>query len=164
MKFNIPIIRGTIARRVLVNYRVDPEILARHLPAPFRPKLVNGFGIAGICLIRLEKMRPRFAPESMGAASENAAHRIAVEWVLNGQTKEGVFIPVRYTNSKFNAFVGGRMFPGVHQRATFWTAESQNRVKVEVSGINDRPSRRTSDERPSACICLRTLGGCITFL
>ena len=73
----IPVIRGLIDRRVLVNYRVDPEVLGKQLPAPFRPQLVRGYGIAGICLIRLKQIRPRFLPALCGIASENAAHRVA---------------------------------------------------------------------------------------
>jgi hypothetical protein len=33
---------GRIARRLLVNYRVDPDAIAPLLPAPFRPALVDG--------------------------------------------------------------------------------------------------------------------------
>ena len=76
----IPIIRGIIDRRILANYHVDPDVMARILPPPFRPKLVNGYAIGGICLIRLKGLRPRFFPFPLGIQSENAAHRIAVEW------------------------------------------------------------------------------------
>ena len=62
----IPVIRGVIDRRILVNYRVDAAVLARLLPAPFRPKLVNGAGMAGVCLIRLRDIRPRFLPRWLG--------------------------------------------------------------------------------------------------
>jgi hypothetical protein len=34
----IHVIQGIIDRRILVNYRVDPEVLARILPQPFQPK------------------------------------------------------------------------------------------------------------------------------
>src|SRR5688572_13695007 len=98
----IPVIQGTIDRRILINFRVDPEILARLVPAPFRPKLVNGAGMAGVCLIRLKQVRPRFLPSFLGISSENAAHRIAVEWEVEGKTKEGVYIPRRDTSSWFN--------------------------------------------------------------
>ena len=47
----IPVIRGVIDRRILVNYRADPDVLARVVPEPFRPKLINGAGMAGVCLI-----------------------------------------------------------------------------------------------------------------
>ena len=50
----IPVIRGVIDRRILVNYRVDPDALSRLLPEPFQPQFVNGVGIGGICLIRLK--------------------------------------------------------------------------------------------------------------
>jgi Uncharacterized conserved protein (COG2071) len=89
----IPVIRGIIDRRILVNFKVDAGVLSRFLPAPFRPKLINGAGMAGVCLIRLNHIRPRFLPSFLGISSENAAHRIAVEWDQNGQPKEGVFIP-----------------------------------------------------------------------
>lgn len=49
--------------------------------------------------------------------SENAAHRIAVEWDFEGKTFEDVYIPRRDTNSFFNTLVGGRLFPGIHHRA-----------------------------------------------
>lgn len=54
---NIPVIRGLIDRRILVNYRVDPEALKRILPPQFRPKTIKGVGIAGICLIRLKDIK-----------------------------------------------------------------------------------------------------------
>ena len=44
----IPVIRGLIDRRILVNYRVKPDVLAGLLPKPFRLKLVNGMGMAGV--------------------------------------------------------------------------------------------------------------------
>ncbi|MCH2211116.1 MAG: hypothetical protein MK110_07425 [Fuerstiella sp.] len=72
----LPVIQGVIDRRILVNFRIASDVLAAQLPAPFRPQLVRGFGVAGICLIRLKQIRPRFLPRFAGVASENAAHRI----------------------------------------------------------------------------------------
>ena len=104
----LPVRRGRIARRLLVNFRVDPDVLSRLTPKPFRAKLVRGWGLAGICLIRLEAVRPSGMPAALGIASENAAHRIAVEWSAGGGTShEGVFIPRRDTSSRLNALVGG---------------------------------------------------------
>src|ERR1022692_3805928 len=133
----IPVIRGLIDRRILVNYRVDPGVLARLLPAPFRPKMVNGAGMAGVCLIRLKNIRPRFLPSFLGISSENAAHRIAVEWDQKGGTKEGVFIPRRDTSSWLNTFLGGRLFPGMHPHAAFQVQEKDDRYRVELNS-NDR--------------------------
>lgn len=128
----IPIIRGIIDRRILVNFRVNPEVLTTILPAPFRPKLVNGAGMAGVCLIRLKNIRPRFLPSFLGISSENAAHRIAVEWDVDGETKEGVFIPRRDTSSRLNALLGGRLFPGVHNHGAFQVQEKDEHFRVAL--------------------------------
>ncbi len=141
----LPTIQGIIRRRLLVNFEVDAEIAQRQLPARFRPKLHEGKAIAGICLIRLEHIRPKGWPETVGMSSENGAHRIAVLWDEDGATREGVFIPRRDTNSTFNHLLGGRLFPGEQHSASFEVQESEteislsmkakdNAVAVEVSG------------------------------
>jgi Uncharacterized conserved protein (COG2071) len=135
---HLPIIHGTIARRLLVNYRVDPDVIARILPPPFRPKRVHGFAIAGICLIRLQAIRPRGVPAVLGLTSENAAHRIAVEWEDHGQSREGVYIPRRDTNSRVNTWIGGRLFPGMHHHATFATAETDTRISIAFTSADTR--------------------------
>ena len=127
-----PTVHAVMARRILVNFRVRRDAVAALLPGPFRPKLINGWGMAGICLIRLEDMRPAWLPRVCGVASENAAHRIAVEWTENGRTREGVFIPRRDTNSLLNRVAGGRLFPGVHHPATFLCAENGDQFEVDL--------------------------------
>lgn len=131
----IPKIKGIIDRRILINYQVDKEVLEKYLPEPFKPKLVNGKGIAGICLIRLKDVRPKGFPRQMGISSENGAHRIAVEWTESGKLKEGVFIPRRDTSSRLNALAGGKIFPGIHHFAEFSVKESDG--NYEVSFISD---------------------------
>jgi hypothetical protein len=141
----LPIIQGIIRRRILANFRVDPEIMQCEIPSRFRPKLQNGFAVAGICLIRLEHVRPRSMPEIIGLKSENAAHRVAVIWDEGGVAREGVFISRRDTSSQINHLLGGRIFPGEHHQASFSVTESDSqvsltmkskdtKVKVEITG------------------------------
>jgi hypothetical protein len=115
----LPTIQGVIRRRILANYRVDPEVMQRQLPVRFRPKLHEGYAIAGICLIRLEHIRPKRMPEALGLNSENAAHRVAVLWDEDGVTREGVFIARRDTGSSISHILGGLVFPGEHNKAVF---------------------------------------------
>jgi len=145
----IPVIRGIIDRRILVNYRVDPKVLEKILPAPFRPKLVNGAGMAGVCLIRLKHIRPRYLPSFIGISSENAAHRIAVEWEQDSQQREGVFIPRRDTSSRLNTLVGGKLFPGAHHHATFRVQEQDDRYRL-VLDSDDRQTHVLVEGRASA--------------
>jgi hypothetical protein len=138
---NIPAIKGIIRRRILLNYRVSPEVVQRILPSNFQPKVFNGYAIAGICLIRLEEVRPQGLPAFVGLSSENSAHRIAVEWEgAEGQSQEGVFVPRRDTDSLLNSLAGGRIFPGVHHHSDFSIHDSDGRISLRVksSGMNSR--------------------------
>ena len=129
----LPAISGVIDRRILANYRVDPDCMAAALPSPFRPQLVDGYAIGGICLIRLKRVRPKLLPIPWGIGSENAAHRIAVEWESNDQTMHGVYIPRRDTNSILNSLAGGRVFPGIHHHARFTVVENGDHYSVTMA-------------------------------
>ena len=124
----LPLVRGTIERRLLVNFAMDPEVAGGLVPAPFSPKLVHGHAVAGICLIRLGHVRPARLPASCGVTSENAAHRIAVTW--DEGRSEGVYIPRRDTSSRLNSLAGGRLFPGLQHHAAFEVEESGDRYRV----------------------------------
>ena len=130
--------------------------MARILPAPFRPKLTNGVAIGGICLIRLKAIRPRFIPLPWGIGSENAAHRIAVEWDVDGESQEGVYIPRRDTDSRLNTWAGGTLFPGIHHHAMFTVNESVDHCSV-VMRSDDGDTRvsvsgTVTDQLPSSSV------------
>lgn len=133
----LPTIQGTIRRRILANFRVDPQAMQRQLPSRFRPKLYEGFAVAGICMIRLDHIRPKLMPEIVGISSENAAHRVAVLWDADGSTREGVFISRRDTNSQLNLLLGGRIFPGEHHQASFTVQESDASVKITMKSADE---------------------------
>jgi hypothetical protein len=95
-------------------------------------------GMSGVCLIRLNQIRPRFLPAFLEISSENAAHRIAVEWDEDGEQKQGVFIPRRDTSSMLNTLAGGRLFPGVHHHARFQVKEEGDHFRVAVESDDRR--------------------------
>lgn len=133
----LPTLQGTIRRRILANFRVDPESMQRQLPSRFRPKLYEGFAVAGICMIRLDHIRPKLMPEIIGISSENAAHRVAVLWDEDGKTREGVFISRRDTDSQLNRLLGGRIFPGEHHQAWFNVQESDASVDITMNSADE---------------------------
>lgn len=132
MKTITSTMHGMIDRRMLINFRVRPETACKLLPPFFRPKLVNGWAMAGICLIRLKHIRPHGFPAVCGLSSENAAHRIAVEWDADGVVHEGVNIPRRDTSSLLQVFAGGRLFPGVHHAAAFEVKEDNDEFQLQM--------------------------------
>jgi hypothetical protein len=139
----IPALNGIIQRRMLVNFRASPEVVQALLPAPFRPQLHRGYAIVGVCLIRLARMRPAGAPGFFGLSSENAAHRIAVEWTdESGEQKQGVYVPRRDTNSWINTTVGGRLFPGEQNRAEFRVTDEAGRIDFDMLSCDGSVSIR----------------------
>jgi Uncharacterized conserved protein (COG2071) len=139
----IPTLKGIIKRRLLVNFRADPEIVQRIIPQPFRPKLHRDYSIVGVCLIRLEHIRPAGLPGLIGISSENAAHRIAVEWTDRaGQKREGVFIPRRDTGSFINHLAGGRVFPGEHHSARFDVRDNGTQIEFSMESEDKTVSVR----------------------
>jgi hypothetical protein len=126
-------LNAVIERRLLLNYRADPDVVAAMLPAPFRPQLRGGYAVVGICLLRLGQVRPAGFPGVVGLGSENAAHRFAVRWDGADGSRTGVYIPRRDSASRLNVAIGGRLLPGVHHRAAFDVAERPNRMRVAYS-------------------------------
>ena len=125
-------VRGTIRRRILVNYRVAPDVIARLLPTGFEPKLVGGFAMAGVCLIRLEGQRPSWLPHGVGMSSENVAHRIAVVRRERGAERESVYIPRRDSASRLQHWLGGRVFPGELGSAKFTVHDEGDSIVIAM--------------------------------
>lgn len=162
----VPNVHGLIRRRLLINFRVEPALIQRHLPAPLRPKLHDGYAIAGICLIRLEDLRPKGVPRLLGLSSENAAHRVAVAWEDHGTAREGVYIPRRDTSSLINHLTGGRIFPGEHHRADFHVTDDGEHIEVHMraadGGVQVDVAGDVTQDLPSTSV-FRTLHDASAF-
>jgi len=121
-----------IERRLLVSYGIDPERVGALLPRPFRPQLVNGHAVGGVCFIRMGAIRPAHLPRAAGLTTENVAHRFAVEWDDERGSHTGVYIPRRDTNSRITSALGARIFPGAYHHARFHVAESAHMIRIGV--------------------------------
>ena len=133
----LPKLEGTIARRVLLNFWVDPDVARALVPEPLEPSTQSGYAVAGICLIRLEQLRPKGAPARLGVSSENMAHRIAIRYPTEDGPQDGVFIWRRDTDRAIVALLGGRLFPGVHGHAGFDVSEGPHRLRYRIRTDED---------------------------
>ena len=130
---SISAIRGRIARRVLINLRMKPELAKSFLPAGFEPRIIDGYAIAGICLIRLEQVRLPFMPAAFGAASENAAIRFScVRKDEHGAEHDVVYLARRDTSSPVNAMLGRGCFPAHLHPAKFEVTDNGDDVQIEI--------------------------------
>ncbi len=174
MSIRLPVLAGVIKRRLLINFRAQPEVVQRLLPSPFQPKLHHGQAVVGICLIRLEQIRPSGVPALLGISSENAAHRIAVEWTDSDGRHEGVFVPRRDTGSLLNRIAGGRIFPGEHHGAKFSVSDADGLIDFSMQSLDGSTAVRVvaqEAEQLPASSCFHSLaessaffeGGCVGY-
>jgi hypothetical protein len=156
-RMKLPIIEGIIKRRILINFQLEPDVISKHLPPIFKPKVVQGKSIIGVCLIRLEQIHPKRIPIPLGIFSENAAHRIAVQWNdENGKLCDGVYIFRRDSNSLLNYLLGGRLFPGEHHKAKFIVKDKNQQIDFRMissnPNVNIQFEARYSDQLPKSSI------------
>jgi hypothetical protein len=126
-------LRAQLRRRLLVSYRVDAAIAQALIPDGFRPQLVDGSAVAGVCVIGLQAVRPGWIHRQIGFSTENVAHRVAVEWEEHGDIRTGVYIVERHSSSLLPVLAGGRLFPGVQRRGRFALDESDSRFRVRMT-------------------------------
>ena len=128
----LPVLEGIIARRILVNFRVDPKVVQKLVPPPLEIEQHRGSAVVGVCLIRLECLRPKGIPSTFGVSSENMAHRVAIRYPAEDGIKSGVFVWRRETDQKMVELFGGRLFPGVHGGAKFNVTDNPGSLRMKV--------------------------------
>jgi hypothetical protein len=133
----LPVLNGIIDRRILINYRVKPEVVQALLPSHLEPITVNGYASAGICLLRLKNIGVKYSPSFMRITSENAAHRFLVKYFDGDKLVHGVYIPRRDTDSMLNVMLAGKLFSWPHYTALFEVAEANGIYSVKMRSKDD---------------------------
>ncbi|MEO1450989.1 MAG: DUF2071 domain-containing protein [Bacteroidota bacterium] len=128
----ISTIAGWLTWRIAVNYRVAPHVMREWIPAPFRPKLIEGHALAGLDLIHQKNQRIAGLPKRMGITSYLAVHRVLVEWEEMGMRKTGMFILRRDSSLGVHAWAGGRMYPGLFHRARFKATHEEDAFSLRM--------------------------------
>jgi len=128
-----PGVRGVVERRMLVNYRVDLGKLDTALPGPFRGREVGETrkGIGTVCLTKVEKARPKFAPERAGLSVRSVTHRVPAE--IEGEGRFCAYVPLRGVSSRLCASVGSHALPAEIRCAEFRTEEKEGVRRTSVN-------------------------------
>ena len=93
---------------------------------------LDGRAVGGFCVIGMRSVRPGWLTPPVGIRTENAAHRIAMEWDDGERSRSGVYIFERHSSSLLPVLAGGRLFPGVQRHASFKLEETATRFRVEM--------------------------------
>lgn len=131
-------LRGRMQRRLLLSYRVDEGVARRLIPEPFRPQLVGGSAVGGICMIALAEVRPGWVRPALGVSTQSVALRFAVEWDDGDLVRQGVYVTERHSSGRVPVIGGGRVFPGVQRRARFDVDDGDRRFRVRMTAPDAR--------------------------
>ena len=123
----IPVVRGVIDRILVITGWTRPScrgVCPRRSDPNWSRAAWRGFASSG------SNVRPPCAPSS-GISSENAAHRIAVEWD-DGRERGRRLHPSPRHVVVAQLPVGGRLFPGDHHHARFDVEEHDGHYRVAL--------------------------------
>ena len=123
----LPVLNGIIDRRILINYRINPEVVKSLLPPHLDPLIINGYASGGICLLRLKNIGLKYSLSFSRITSENAAHRFLITYRKGKEIVKGVYIPRRDTDSQLNVLLAGKLFSWPHYPAVFEVEEGNGR-------------------------------------
>jgi hypothetical protein len=126
-------VRTVIDRRLLLTMRIDPSVVHRVLPDGFRPRLVDGSAVGGICFLRLRDLHPAGLAVPW-VVTENVAHRFAIMRDGAEGAIPGVYVPRRDTSSRVAALLGGRLIEGELLHARFEVHDTVSRLCIDVEG------------------------------
>jgi uncharacterized protein YqjF (DUF2071 family) len=116
-------VRGRVVDRILFNFGVPAEALARRLPAGLRPEPVAGSAVVSFCVIRIDRATVGRRLPGLWPAGVHCAFRAAV---LDEAGEPAVYLTSRHAAGAFGAWltrVGGRV---PHPRvAVRWEADAE---------------------------------------
>ncbi len=94
-------------------------------------------------MLAIESARPWPMPAAMGQAVRAAAYRISAEIDSDsalGVPSRAVYVPCRHTDGLLPILAGGRVFPGVHQRAEIDVDADAKQLSWSVRGLSSERS------------------------
>lgn len=84
---------GTVARRFLISYAVDPALLAEWVPPGAELSLAHGKAWVSACFVHIDDMRPAGAPRALGMEFHYLIHRTRARVPYpDGKVRESVLI------------------------------------------------------------------------
>jgi len=152
---------------LLVNAVVDPDEAAFRLPEGVRPHVIAVGTVVGCCLLEIEAIRPAGLPAVVNQRLRAVAHRISVEWDdESGATVAGVYVPVRHTDSRLAVALGGRWFPGLHERARIEVPASESDLRwwrdpFDSVGLGLRVAASVLAAAKAGAVCDQAGGTCL---
>lgn len=129
----LPPVRAMMHERFLFNVRMPPDLLARHLPAPWlQPQIIRDHSVISFCTLNLKHITVAPLPTVVGLTSLSCAYRFAVVDTLQPAPTPAVYVPDRYTSSPFGSWFTHLGFSAPHPliRATIEQIDTNITLRI----------------------------------
>lgn len=131
---------GHLVDRYLFNFRIDPDVLATHLPHLnwLKPRLVNGSGVVSFCLLRLRGLTVWPLPSVLGFGSTSSAYRCAVIDTSGTNPEPSVYVLGRNTDLAFVSRMAPVVFSGPMQLIRTTIEHTKSSVDINANFLDGR--------------------------
>ena len=110
--------RRPVRGRVVVFYRVEPDVARGLLPSELRPRITAGSAIVVLCYTHLGRLETRFLPHRL-ATSHHLAYRVSAEAAGENGPTCSTWVAHRETSSRIGARWNEKVFRHGHGRSRF---------------------------------------------
>lgn len=115
-----PHLVGTVGRRFLISYPVEPALLAPRVPPGGELSTAHGKAWVSACFVRIDDMRPAGAPRALGTGFHYLIHRTrALLPYPDGRRRESVLI----------------LEPSIDRRVLSWLGRLSTGVRFHVRDV-----------------------------
>lgn len=92
-------VKARLVERLIFNFRLKPDKLAKNLPAPWlQPQVINGWSIVSFCILDLKETILSPLPGFLGYTNTSCAYRCGVLDSSGGAPQPSVYITDRQTD------------------------------------------------------------------
>lgn len=131
-----PPLRGRCKWRALFAWKLDPVVARRLVPAPLRPKLVQGHALAAVDTMGLQGLRPRMVPGPLGLSLGLCSHLIAAEWKDGQRYRDVLYVIRRDVDVHVLGRAGGLLLPGKSHGARIQSNEGLSDISIACHSLD----------------------------
>jgi hypothetical protein len=133
-------VNARLIERFLFNFRVDPDALAQHLPAPYlRPLVINGWSVVSFCVLRLDRLMISPVPRFLGYSTLSCAYRCGILDTSSGVEEPSVYVTDRLTDlpvvSRLSPWVFADTLPTIRPDV----ARFGDEVRLNICYLDNQP-------------------------
>ncbi len=138
-----------LIERFIFNFRLAPDALASHLPAPYlQPQVINGWSVVSFCVLMLDRVMLSPLPSFLGFKTVSCAYRCGVIDTSGASPEPSVYITDRNTDLPIISRLGPWVFSDTILMIRPSITQEGDAVTIRVNYL-DRQRLFAAEAKPS---------------